>query len=116
MLKPKLKLITPFLRFFIFGNIAAITLSPFGIYFDNEKYMKDKYIVNHEKIHWKQQLEMLIIFFYIWYILEFIIRIFINGNNAYRKLSFEQEAYDNDNNLLYLENRKHYAWIKYLFK
>ena len=29
-------------------------------------------------------------------------------------LSFEREAYGNERNLLYLENRKKYAWFKYI--
>ena len=73
-------------------------------------------IINHEKIHWKQQMEMLIIFFYFWYLIEWFIRLFINGKAAYRSLSFEREAYDNDDNLEYLKTRKPYSWLKYMKK
>lgn len=31
-------------------------------------------------------------------------------------ISFEREAYTNDNNLEYLKDRKYFAWIKYLRK
>lgn len=112
--KPKLKIIGGFLKFFLSENIAAITLCPFGIYFKNEKYLNRERTVNHEKIHWKQQLEMLIIFFYLWYLIEWVIRLFTNPNNAYRSLSFEREAYGNDNDLDYLDKRKPYAWLKYM--
>jgi hypothetical protein len=31
----------------------------------------DKVFVNHEKIHLRQQLELLVLPFYVWYIIEF---------------------------------------------
>lgn len=34
---------------------------------------------------------------------------------AYKNISFEREAYDNGDNLEYLENRKFFSWVKYLF-
>lgn len=116
-MKPKLKLIKNniFLSLILRDSIRAITLSPFGIYFKSEKTMKSLRTVNHEKIHWQQQLEMLIIPFYLWYFIEWIIRIF-GSANAYRNLSFEREAYGNDGNMNYLETRKRYCWIKYIIK
>jgi hypothetical protein len=36
--------------------------------------------------------------------------------HAYRDISFEQEAYYHEEDMEYLKNRKHHAWIKYLFK
>lgn len=72
---------------------------------------------------------MLIVFFYIWYIIEFIIRLIINfvvwifmiKNNSentydsfselrryvYMSISFEKEAYKNENNLDYLNYRNY---------
>ena len=52
--------------------------------------------------------ELLFIFFYIIYFLEWIVRLFIN-TNAYRSISFEKEAYSNENNLEYLKTRKHFS-------
>lgn len=57
--------------------------------------------------------EMLYVFFYLWYVIEWLIRLFGKGN-AYRNISFEQEAYSNDDNMKYLDIRKHYAWFKYI--
>lgn len=37
-----------------------------------------------------------------------------SGGYAYHDISFEEEAYGNENNLEYLETRKHYSWTKYL--
>ena len=59
---------------------------------------------------------MLIFLFFLWYIIEFIIRLCIyrNWDKAYRNISFEQEAYNNKNIINYIKTRKHYSWIKYI--
>ena len=114
MFEPKIKKINKFVNFITFGNVIGITLAPFGIYL-KEKYMSNKILINHESIHWQQQLEMLIIFFYLWYGIEWFIRLFVNGkNHAYYLLSFEQEAYFNEDNFEYLSKRKHFSWFKYI--
>lgn len=71
--------------------------------------------LNHESIHSAQIIEMLIIFFYIWYGIEWIIKYFKykNSKKFYRAISFEAECYKNQDNLDYLKTRKHYAWTKY---
>ena len=114
MCKAKTRKIGGFLNFFLGNGIVAITLAPFGIYM-KEKYLTNTRTINHEKIHWKQQMEMLIIFFYLWYLFEWFIKLFTTSD-AYRSLSFEREAYDNDDNFDYLKERKHFAWIKRIFK
>lgn len=103
-----------FLRLFTGQGIIGITLAPFGIYLKRE-YLTNKRVIRHESIHWKQQIEMLIIPFYLWYIIEWFFRLFMTGN-AYRNISFEREAYSNENNEKYLETRKHFSWFKYLIK
>jgi len=119
MCKPKFKKFNWFVKIITFNWPLAITLAPFGIYV-NQKYRTvdklSKRTRNHESIHWKQQLEMLVIPFYLWYFIEWIIRLFIHGFDAYRNLSFEREAYGNDDNLDYLKIRKKYSWVKYLIK
>ena len=64
-------------------------------------------LVNHEKIHLRQQIEMLIIPFYIWYLIEYYTK-------GYENISFEKEAYTNDYNLHYLKNRPLFNFTKYL--
>jgi hypothetical protein len=93
----------------------AITLAPFGI-FIKEKYYYNRIFVTHETIHWKQQMEMLIIPFYLWYLIEWLIKLFIYGSRAYMSISFEREAYSNDNDFKYLSHRKRFSWIKRVFK
>ena len=68
----------------------------------------------HEKIHLKQQVEMLLIFFYLWYLLEGGIRwiIYRDFKKAYRNISFEKEAYNHEADAAY--KRKPFAWIRYL--
>ena len=72
-------------------------------------------VINHEKIHLAQQLEMALIFFYLWYGIEFLIRLCIywDGKLAYRRISFEQEAYEYQTKP---DERKHYGWFKYVGK
>jgi len=114
-MKARIKEMGKFVRFITGGWAAGITLAPFGIYIV-KRHLENKRMINHESIHWKQQMEMLIIFFYLWYFIEWLIRIPINGKSAYRSLSFEREAYTNDDNLNYLETRKPFSWFKYLTK
>jgi len=111
-MEPKIKKITPFLQFFLFHNIVGICLVPFGIFL-HEKYLNNERIINHEKIHWQQQMEMFIIFFYLWYVIEWLIKLMFK-KDSYYTISFEREAYENDGNKTYLNNRKKFNWIKYL--
>jgi len=96
-------------------NFVGITLFPF-IFLKDKSLKLNKTLVNHEKIHIKQQLEMFVIFFYTWYLIEYFIRLihYKNKYEAYKNISFEREAYDNESNLLYLKNRKLYSFLNYL--
>lgn len=83
---------------------AAITIYPFIF-----TRRIDPKIINHEKIHLKQQIELLIVFFYLLYFLEYIYLMFkysFDRDKAYRNISFEKEAYRNQSNYSYLNNRK----------
>lgn len=104
----KIKKINRFLKIFLPKNIAAITLAPFGIYC-KEEYLTNERLLNHEKIHWEQQKELLIIPFYIIYLAEFLVKS-ITTDNGYMNISFEKEAYANGDNLKYLETRKRFSW------
>lgn len=75
----------------------------------------DQQIINHEFIHLRQQIELLIIPFYILYILNYLINLvrYLNHDRAYRNIVFEREAYGNDSDYMYLKKRKYFAWIKY---
>lgn len=90
-----------------FKGFLAINL--FGIIFARKPL--NQYVVNHEKIHTAQMKELAYIFFYILYVLEWFIKLFIYGSKAYYNISFEKEAFNNMYNLDYLKTRKHYNWI-----
>lgn len=57
--------------------------------------------------------ELLYVPFYILYILEWLYRLTQKGN-AYKNVSFEKEAYDNENDMDYLNKREYFSWIKYI--
>ena len=94
-----------------FQGYKAINL--FGILFVRGNARISERTIRHEAIHTAQMKEMLYIFFYLWYVTEWLIRLFMKGN-AYRNISFEREAYANEEYIDYLENRKRFAWIKYI--
>ena len=93
----------------------GLTIYPF-IFLKTKSLKENKVLINHEKIHLKQQLELLWIFFFIWYLTEGFIKLlyYRNWDLAYKNISFEKEAYQNEHNTTYLENRKHYCFLKYL--
>lgn len=75
--------------------------------------------INHEKIHFAQQFEFLLIFWGILYYLEiFYFRIFMkmNAQEAYLNSTFEQECYIHQVDLKYLQKRKPYEFFKYFLK
>ncbi|MEE9912328.1 MAG: hypothetical protein K4571_11465 [Deltaproteobacteria bacterium] len=87
-------------------NLFDILLAPRGALLSSRT-------VNHEAIHTAQMKEMLYVFFYLWYLLEWLIRL-LGKENAYRSIAFEKEAYCHDEDRNYLKNRKPYRWLKYL--
>ena len=94
-----------FFCWFLGGQEAAgITIWPF--IFIAEDVVITKRLINHEKIHLRQQLELLVIGFYIWYLIEYYIR-------GYYNVSFEKEAYANDGDMEYLKKRKLFSFWKY---
>lgn len=73
-------------------------------------------LIQHEKIHIRQQLELLVLPFYIWYFIEFLIKFVLlkDKNKAYQSISFEKEAYANETKLNYLETRLFWGFLKYI--
>lgn len=91
-----------------------MAIYPF-IFLKNKSLAGNSILVNHERIHLRQQIELLWIFFFAWYIIEFLIHLIRlrNWNKAYHNISFEKEAYKNEDNLYYLEDRKFWTFLKY---
>lgn len=114
-MKPKIKRKNWFVKLITGKRIRGITLAPFGIYLRDDVYnQQNERTINHEKIHWQQQMELLILPFYIIYFVEWLIRLFLNGRDAYNSISFEREAYANDEDMEYLKTRKRFSWFKYM--
>ena len=55
--------------------------------------------------------------FYLWYGVEWLVRAvrLKDADRAYKAVSFEMEAYSNEDDPNYLENSNYFAWVKYLF-
>jgi len=82
-----------------------------------EKDLKNDYnLINHENIHLQQQKEMLWLPFFLFYVVEYLIKLMIykKPKLAYFNLSFEREAYRNEQNLTYLRHRKFWNFLNYL--
>ena len=71
-------------------------------------------LINHERIHLRQQLELGVIPFYIWYVTEYGYWRMrgLDHYSAYRAIRFEREAFDNEENLAYLNKRPLWAFFK----
>ena len=67
--------------------------------------------LRHEVIHTAQMKEMLYIFYYLWYLLEWLYRLVWKVNTS---VSFEREAYENEDYISYPIHRKPFSWVKYL--
>jgi len=92
--------------------VLGMACFPF-ILLKNKLLANNKTILNHEKIHLRQQLELLILPFYMIYTLLYLINLlrYKNHDEAYRNIIFEQEAYQHDTNLDYLKNGNWYGWL-----
>ncbi|SDR76157.1 hypothetical protein [Christiangramia echinicola] len=97
------------------GRFKGISLWPF-VFLESDQLKKDEFFLNHEKIHLRQQLELLVLFFYVWYTIEFFIRYLDcrDGMLAYRNISFEREAYRRENDIDYLKKRPFWAFLKFM--
>lgn len=101
-------------KYLIPKGYRGLTAFPFVfVKFAEDK--ENRIFVNHEKIHLRQQAELLILPFFIWYFLEYLVRLFQfkNTDLAYRNISFEKEAYANESNFDYLSNRPAFGFYNY---
>lgn len=116
-------------KYIPFPGFKAINL--FGVLFVKNNAKIDDVTINHEAIHSRQFVELMVLFavatffirwwlpvfapfaFYVWYIVEWLIRLLKKGN-AYRNISFEREAYANQGDFSYLKGRGWFNFLKYL--
>ncbi len=102
-------------KYLVPNNYLGLTIYPF-VFLKNRTLKKDAKLINHETIHLNQQLELLILPFFLWYIIEFLLRLFLYKNwyLAYKNISFEREAYANETNLKYNHQRGFWQFLKYI--
>lgn len=96
-----------------FKGFAAINI--FGVLFVRKGVFISERLIRHEMIHTKQIKELGYIFFYVLYLLEWLLKLPFYGKQAYYAVSFEREAYRNQFDFYYLNNRRLFAFVKYIF-
>jgi hypothetical protein len=105
-------------KFYILLKISLLHVNGLAIFpfIFTKKNTQNKVLINHELIHHRQQLELLIFPFYLWYVFEYLLKLarYQSHSKAYRHISFEQEAYQHDSDLNYLKNRPIWAFLKYI--
>ena len=91
-----------------------MALFPFILIKRKQDFFNDQ-LLRHEQIHIRQQLEMLLLPFYLLYSIHYLVNlcIYFNHDKAYRNIVFEKEAYQNDQNVMYLSNRRAWSFLKY---
>jgi hypothetical protein len=102
-------------KYLVPKGYTGFAFFPF-MFLKNKQLRKDAFLLNHEKIHLRQQLELLIVPFYVFYIAEFLVRLYQykTWHVAYRNISFEREAYVNEQDLAYLKSRSFWQFLKYI--
>lgn len=106
-------------RYFPFSGYIAMTFYPWIFIRKELEHKYNERIDRHESTHGLQQIETLWILFIVIYCLEFVVKLPLCDFNiikAYKSISFEQEAYEHEEETYYNEVRHLYAWVKYIFK
>ena len=95
-------------------HVRGMALYPFIILREKE-FLNDPVIMNHERIHHRQQVELLIVPFYVLYLLNYFFNRlrYSTHDEAYRNIIFEREAYANESDFDYLKKRKLFSSFRY---
>ena len=120
------------------NNIIPFTgykaMNLFGVLFVRGNAKIDDITLNHEAIHSRQFVELMVLFavatvfmrwwlpvfapfaFYVWYVIEYLIHLarFKNHYLAYRRISFEREAYTHQADMGYTNGRYWFNFLKYI--
>ena len=102
-------------RILVPKGFNGLTIFPF-VFLKSKGLKDDVVLINHERIHLRQQLELLILPFFLWYGLEYLFRLLKTKKRhlAYTNISFEKEAYTKEKDLDYLKTRSFWRFIFYL--
>jgi hypothetical protein len=100
-------LVVPFMKH------AGMALYPFILINKNE-LKKDAVLIRHEQIHLRQQLELLVLPFYLAYLICYLYNLccFRDHHTAYLQIPFEREAYQHEAKPDYLAKRQFWAWLR----
>jgi hypothetical protein len=95
-------------------KVRGMALYPF-ILLRESADRHDPCLINHELIHHRQQVEMLVLPFYLWYLTEYLLYRMagLPHFQAYLNISFEKEAYLNDFDMGYLHRRRPWQFLRY---
>ncbi len=95
-------------------SYAGMAIFPF-IFVKRHDYRYDQTLMNHEKIHLCQQLELLILPFYLIYVGHYLFNLlkYHNHHEAYINICFEREAYAHELDLNYLRKRSIWRFLRY---
>lgn len=101
-------------KYLLRKRFVGVTLWPF-IVMKDRALEDDVVFINHERIHLRQQRELLVLPFYICYGLEFLFRLlqYRDRYKAYLNISFEREAYTHEADLEYLKQRPNWAFTRF---
>jgi hypothetical protein len=107
-LKLPIVIVAPFLR------VSGMAIFPF-VLVKHRDLKNDAQLIRHETIHLRQELELLIIPFYMLYLGNYLINLirYRDHDKAYLEIIFEREAYAYEASADYLECRKFWAWLKF---
>lgn len=98
------------------SNIVGIQVFIWLFVHDLEYWENRNIKLNHENIHFVQGKELLFVGFWLLYVLNYIVNLFVfnfNRKLAYKNIIFEKEAYKMEGVTDYLSKRKPYSFVKY---
>jgi hypothetical protein len=80
-----------------------------------EAFRHNPVLLRHERIHLRQQAELLIVPFYLLYLAHYLLLLlrFRNHTKAYLNIVFEREAYQMEHVPDYLRKRRLWAWRQF---
>ncbi|EHQ27310.1 hypothetical protein [Mucilaginibacter paludis] len=95
-------------------RVEGMALFPF-ILVKHESLKYDEILLRHERIHLRQELELLVIPFYMMYLLHYLYNLlrYLDSGKAYLNIVFEKEAYAKEAETDYLQRRKFWAWLNF---
>ena len=102
------------------NNAMALTVWPFV--FMHPQFKESRVfpeLLQHEEIHIRQQLELLVVGALFLYVFEYLYARVIkklDSRQAYYYTALEQEAHRNAYKPHYLKTRKPYSWVRYLWE